>query len=295
MEIVKDLEIIDVCVIPPLQETIDGFANPSGPFSKYNELYSNEQKSSIIEIIRKEPEKFLLKLMDDGGVSRVLLTAEDAETTMGLKVPNTKVAQFVQRNPERFLFMGAVDPYKGMNALKELEFAVKELNMKCLCLEPWLHKIKSNDKLYYPIYAKCVELDIPIWIHTSLNFVPSLTMDYGRPLYLDEVAGHFPELKIIAGHGGWPWVNEMIAVMWRHKNVYTDIAAIRPKYIATTGSGWDMLLQYGNTILQDKVLFATAWPARDFKESIEEILSLPLKDKVKEKWLGKNAKKILNI
>ncbi|NMB65704.1 MAG: amidohydrolase [Spirochaetes bacterium] len=295
MEIVKDLEIIDVCVIPPLQETIDGFANPSGPFSKYNELYSNEQKSSIIEIIRKEPEKFLLKLMDDSGVSRVLLTAEDAETTMGLKVPNTKVAQFVQRNPERFLFMGAVDPYKGMNALKELEFAVKELNMKCLCLEPWLHKIKSNDKLYYPIYAKCVELDIPIWIHTSLNFVPSLTMDYGRPLYLDEVAGHFPELKIIAGHGGWPWVNEMIAVMWRHKNVYTDIAAIRPKYIATTGSGWDMLLQYGNTILQDKVLFATAWPARDFKESIEEILSLPLKDKVKEKWLGKNAKKILNI
>ncbi|HDP80226.1 MAG TPA: amidohydrolase, partial [Spirochaetes bacterium] len=276
----KDIDsrgVIDVCVIPPLKETLDGFANPEGPFAKYNELYAGSESGSMIEMIRKEPDTFLIRLMDDAGIEKILLTAEDAETTMGMKVPNEAVAEFAQAHPDRFLFMGAVDPHKGMGAVRELEHAVGRLDMKCLCLEPWLHKLRSNDKLYYPIYAKCVELDVPIWIHTSVNFVPQLTMDFGRPIYLDEVAGHFSELKIIAGHGGWPWVNEMMAVLWRHGNVYTDIAAIRPKYLDTEGSGWDTLRQYGNTLLQDKILFATAWPAQDFKQSVEGVKTLPLK------------------
>ena len=58
------------------------------------------------------------------------------------------------------------------------------------------------NKRYYPIYAKCAELDIPIWIHTSINFVPSLSLDFGKPIYLDEVAGHFPELTLV-GRSWW--------------------------------------------------------------------------------------------
>jgi predicted TIM-barrel fold metal-dependent hydrolase len=109
------------------------------------------------------------------------------------------------------------------------------------------------------------------------------------------VAGHFPELKIVAGHGGWPWVNEMMAVLWRHDNVYTDIGAIRPRYIGSPGAGWETLVRYGNTLLQDKIVFATAWPAQDFKENIREVRGLPLKDDVKAKWLGLNAKRILGL
>ncbi len=290
----KDL-VIDFCVIPPLQETLEGFANPSGPFAKYNELYAGEESKALIREVMKDPAGFLLGLMDEAGVDTAVLTAEDAETTMGMKVPNEKVAEFIRAHPGRFLGMAAVDPHKGMKALRELEHAVKELGMKCLCLEPWLHKIRSNDKLYYPVYAKCVELGVSVWIHTSVNFVPQLTIDFGRPIYLDEVAGHFPELKIVAGHGGWPWVNEMMAVLWRHDNVYTDIGAIRPRYIGSPGAGWETLVRYGNTLLQDKIVFATAWPAQDFKENIREVRGLPLKDDVKAKWLGLNAKRILGL
>ncbi len=136
---------------------------------------------------------------------------------------------------------------------------------------------------------------MPVWIHTSLNFVPQLPMDFGRPIYLDDVAGHFPELKIIAGHGGWPWVPEMMAVLWRHENVYADIAAINPRYLAADGSGWDTLMRYGNTILREKILFATAWPAQDFKNGVKEVMALPLKDEVKALWLGGNAKRLLKI
>jgi len=291
----KKDEIIDVCVIPPLQETIEGFGDPTGPFAKYNELYSDDEKQSVMDAIMDDPPGFLVNLMDASGIDRVLLTAEDAETTMNMVTPNEKVAEFVAENPERFMFMGAVDPHKGMKAVRDLEYLVRELGMKCLCLEPWLHKIRSNDKLYYPIYAKCVELNVPIWIHTSINFVPQLSMDFGRPIYLDEVAGHFPELKIIAGHGGWPWVNEMMALIWRHPNVYTDIAAINPKYFTAQGSGWDTLLRYGNTLLRDKILFATAWPAQDFRESVDQVMALPLKDEVRSLWLGGNARRLLGL
>ena len=186
--------IIDFCVIPPLEETLQGFANPNGDFAQYAALYGKEDLESLIHIIRDDPGGFLLKSMDDAGIDIAVLTAEDAESTMGLKMPNEKVAEFVQKSPERFIGMAAVDPHKGMRAVRELEHAVRNLGMKCLCLEPWLHKLRSNDKLYYPIYAKCVELGVPIWIHSSINYVPQLSMDFGRPIYLDEVAGHFPEI-----------------------------------------------------------------------------------------------------
>ena len=287
--------VIDICVIPPLEETLEGFANPEGEFSRYAELYGKESMETLIRLIRDDPYGFLIQSMDDAGLDMAVLTAEDAQTTMSMKTPNEKVAQFVRKAPDRFVGMAAVDPHKGMAAIRELESAVNDLGMKCLCLEPWLHKLRSSDKRYYPIYAKCIELDIPVWIHTSINYVPQLTMDFGRPIYLDEVAGHFPELKIIAGHGGWPWVNELMAILWRHPNVYTDISAIRPKYLAKPGSGWEPLIQYGNSLLQDKVMFGTAWPAQDFKTSIQEIKSLPLKEDVKSKWLGRNAKKLLGL
>lgn len=288
----KDM-IIDMCVIPPLPETIEGFANPTGPFAKYNEMYSASQEA--LEILKSDPFGILIHLMDEAGVDVAILPAEDAETTMGMVTPNETVAKFIEKAPDRFIGMAGIDPHKGMKALDELVHAVKDLGMKALCLEPWLHKIHSNDKLYYPIYAKCVELDIPVWIHSSLNFVPQLKMDFGRPVYLDEVAGHFPELKIVAGHGGWPWVNELMAVLWRHDNVFMDISAIHPGYMTKPGSGWESLLCYGNSLLQDRVLFGTAWPARQFKDSVDGVMALPLKEEVKRKWLGGNAKKLLNL
>ena len=287
--------VIDFCVIPPLEETLDSFANPDGDFAQYSALYGKADLESLVNIIKDDPVGFLLNSMDDAGIDIAVLTAEDAESTMGLKTPNEKVSDFVQKCPERFVGMAAVDPHKGMRAVRELEHAVRNLGMKCLCLEPWLHKLRSNDKLYYPIYAKCVELGVPVWIHSSINYVPQLSMDFGRPIYLDEVAGHFPELKIVAGHGGWPWVNEMMAFVWRHPNAYTDISAIRPKYLAMPGTGWEPLIKYGNSLLQDKILFGTAWPAQQFKTNIDEIKSLPLKEEVKAKWLGANARKLLSL
>jgi len=233
--------------------------------------------------------------MDEAGVTKAILVAEDFEETLGKKVPNEAIAAGVKKYPDRFFGLASVDPHKGKKAVQELEHAVKDLEMVGLTLWPCFHKIYSNDKKYYPLYEKCLELGIFVVIHTSVNFSSVSKLDLGRPIYLDEVAMDFPDLRIIASHAGWPWVLEMIAVAWRHPNVYMEISAMRPKYMAREHSGWGPLLNYGNTILQDRIMFATSWPLLPFKRSVEEVQALPLKESVKEKWLYQNAAKFLNI
>jgi len=177
---------------------------------------------------------------------------------------------------------------------KIVEEEVKEREFKGVNIQPFSYRLRCNDKRFYPVYAKCQELGIPITIHCSINFSVDRTIDYGRPIYLDEVACDFPDLTIVANHGGWPWVTEMVAVAWKHPNVYIEIGAVSPKYIGRPGTGWEPLMVYGNSLLQDRVLFATddMLPA---KRCVEELNALPLKDAVKEKWLGVNAARVLGL
>jgi predicted TIM-barrel fold metal-dependent hydrolase len=86
----------------------------------------------------------------------------------------------------------------------------------------------------------------------------------------------------------------MIGVARRHQKVYIDTAAHRPRYFATPGSGWEMLMQFGNTLLQDRIVFASGWRnyQMPIKDVVEEMKTLPLKDDVKEKWLHRNAARI---
>jgi hypothetical protein len=101
----------------------------------------------------------------------------------------------------------------------------------------------------------------------------------------------FPHLRIVASCGGWPWVPELIGVARRHQNVFIDTSSHRPKYIATPGSGFEMLLQFGNTLLQDQMVFGSGVGdlGLPIGQVVKEMRELPLKDAVKEKWLYSNA------
>ena len=207
-----------------------------------------------------------------------------------------KTAEVVSQFPDRFIGTAIVDPHEGMKAVRELECAVKELGLKCFYASPYRYGIRANDKKFYPLYAKAVELGIPVFIYTTMTYRTDFPMDIGRPLYLDEVAMDFPEMKIVAGLGGWPWVPEMVGVARRHQNVYISTAGHRPKYLATPGSGWEMLMQFGNTLLQDKIVFASSWWTfgLPIKEVIQEMRALPLKEEVMEKWLYRNALRLFS-
>jgi hypothetical protein len=119
-----------------------------------------------------------------------------------MRTTNEDVAEFCRSQNGRFIGFAGVDPHKGMTALRELEFAVRELGLRGLNLQCFEHKLHINDKKMFPLYAKCIELDIPVNIHCSINFSTATLMDYGRPQLLDEVMVHFPELRVCAAPPG---------------------------------------------------------------------------------------------
>ena len=156
-------------------------------------------------------------------------------------------------------------------------------------------QVPINDKRMYPIYVKCIELDIPVNIHASINFSTRTRMDHGHPLKLDAVMVHFPELRVVASPPGWPWVKDLIGVAWRHPNVSIGLLAIRHKYLGVAASGYEPLLRYGNSVLQDRMIFGTAFPMVPVARALAEIDALPLKPEVREKWLWRNAARVLGL
>jgi hypothetical protein len=207
---------------------------------------------------------------------------------------NDKTAEIVSQFPDRFIGQATVNPHDGVKAVRELERAVKELGLRSFYASPFRYGIRPNDKKFYPLYARAAELGIPVFVYCTMNYRTDFPMDLAHPICLDDVARDFPEMTIVADCGGWPWVPDMIGLARRHQNVYIDTAAHRPKYLATPGSGWEMLMQFGNTLLQDRIVFASGWAnyQMPIKDVVEEMRALPLKEDVKEKWLYGNAARI---
>jgi predicted TIM-barrel fold metal-dependent hydrolase len=104
-------------------------------------------------------------------------------------------------------------------------------------------------------------------------------------------------LKLILSHAGYPWVLEACLVAWKHPNVYLELAAHRPRYFTAPGAGWDPLLRYGTTTIQDKILYGTGafLIGRAPAELVAEFNALPIDDKIKRKWLHDNAARLMEI
>ena len=208
---------------------------------------------------------------------------------------NQKTANFISLAPERLKGLASVDLSEGVVvAVNSLEQAVQDLGMVACHLTAFRDGIPVNNARYYPIYAKAVALKIPVFVYTAMNYRNDLPMDVAHPRYLDQIAVDFPELKLVAAYGGWPWVPDLVGIARRHPNLFINIRANRPKYLAQPGSGWEMLLQFGNTLIQDQIVFASGAgelgvPVHTL---IEEVENLPLKESVKEKWLYKNAQRL---
>jgi predicted TIM-barrel fold metal-dependent hydrolase len=210
---------------------------------------------------------------------------------------NDEVAELLREYPDRFIGLARISALHGMRGVRELERRVREEKFHALGVSALVDGIPASDRRYYPLYAKAVELGIPARIYSSMNYATDRPYDLGHPRHLDQVAIDFPELTIIGGLGGWPWVNEMVALVRRHPRLHLDTSAHRARYLGQPGSGWEMLMQFGNTLIQDKVLvgLSAGLVGQPHDTLIQEYLALPLKDTVKEKWLYRNAARVFGL
>ena len=225
----------------------------------------------------------------------VILKARDLSTSYGFRVANEDVAAFCRAHGPRFVGLASVDPHQGFPAIRAFEQAVRDLGLRGLNLPCFELKIAINDPRMFPLYAKCIELDVPVVLHCGVNFSTTSPIRNSHPAMLDDVLVHFPELTVIVSPPGWPWLQELIAVAWRHAHVYIGLAAVRPKYLAVAHSGYEPLLQYGTTVLQDRILFGSAFPLMTVEQALADLAALPLSDAVRRKWLRDNARRALRL
>lgn len=261
---------------------------------KLETIVAEQGEKSFIETIKEASKKVIMPL--DNFVKYL----DDIEVEWGITSTfdhnSEKTSEIVERYPNKFMGFAYVDPRKGMDAVRQLEYDVKELKLSAAYITSFRNGVPANDRRCYPIYAKAVELGIPVFIYCSMNLAGSIAMDIGHPRYVDDVARDFPELKIMAAVGGWPWVMEMIGLALRHPNVYISTEIHAPADFTIPHKGFEPLLQWGNTKIQDKVCFASNWELQGIplKTLVNQVLELPLDDSVKEKWLYKNASRFFD-
>lgn len=248
--------------------------------------------SSIFEGINIDD---LLGLMDKSGVEKAFLIATKIGQ-IGLPgsyhLPYDLISKEIKKNPSRFYGLAGIDPTEGMPGVRELESAVTDLNFIGAHAYPHWFELEPDHRKFYPFYAKCVELDIPIQIQVGQSLIYSSAApkrSTGRPISLDTVACDFPDLKIIGIHIGIPWHDEMIAMAWKHPNVFIGCDAHAPKYWPAS------FVKYLNSYGQDKVIFGTDFPVIEFSRAKNEILNLGLRDSVLEKLFCKNVERIYNL
>ena len=152
--------------------------------------------------------------------------------------------------------------------------------------------IRLIDKTLGEASPENVELGVPIQLQVGQSMVYSKEApmrSVGRPITLDGVACDFPELKIVGIHVGIPWTDEMIAMAWKHENVFIGSDAHSPKY-------WpESLVKYINSYGQDKVLFGTDFPVLGFRRTMDEVLDLNLRPDPLRKFLRDNALRVYNL
>ncbi|RME71571.1 MAG: amidohydrolase, partial [Planctomycetota bacterium] len=186
------------------------------------------------------------------GVGRALCSAWWGPR--GALIDNDEVAGFVRESDGLLLGVASVDLRRPMRAVRELRRCVRQLGFVALRALPWLWELPPDDRRFYPLYAECVELGIPFCTQVG-HTGPLRPSEPGRPIpYLENVALEFPELRIVAGHVGVPWLEEAISLATRFPNVYLDTSAYLPhRYPPRLVS---FLQGHGRR----KVLFGTNYP-----------------------------------
>jgi predicted TIM-barrel fold metal-dependent hydrolase len=282
------IKAIDIVVNPMTPDIIR--MRPSWTKSFFHGKIGRDE--SVVEGISHEQ---MLEMMDRAGIERSFLVATRVGQ-LGIPgswhLPYEKVAEAVKRWPDRFSGIAGLDPTEGMAGVRKLVQAVEEYGFIGAHFYPHWYELPPDHARWYPFYAKCVELDIPVQLQVgqSLVYDPSRPLrSVGRPITLDAVACDFPELKLIGIHVGIPWTEEMIAMAWKHRNIYIGCDAHSPKY-------WPQsFVHYINSYGQDKVMFGTDYPVLDFERTRNEVEALGLKPQALQKLLRDNARRVYKL
>ncbi|MDH2425236.1 amidohydrolase family protein [Sphaerisporangium sp. TRM90804] len=221
----------------------------------------------------------------------------DAETATGHPpVPNEEIAQACADNADVLIPFAGIDPWKGRAAVRQARRLVEEHGVRGIKFHPNVQAFHPNDRMAYELYEALEELGVPALFHTGQTGLGAgvrggggVRLKFSNPMDVDDVAVDFPDLTIILAHPSFPWQDEALAVATHKPNVYIDLSGWSPKYFPP------QLVQYANTLLQDKVLFGSDYPLISPDRWLADFEKLPIKEEVRPKILKHNAARVLGL
>jgi predicted TIM-barrel fold metal-dependent hydrolase len=220
-----------------------------------------------------------LEAMDTAGVEKCLLTLDPEHA-------DERTLAFCQDHPGRFFLALQPNLKRGMRAIWAMEAIAREHPVVLARVTPFGIDVPPNDAIYFPFYAKCIELDLAAGINTGIPG-PPMPGECQHPMLLDRVCLHFPELKLIMQHGADPWWEVAIRLMIKYQNLYLMTSAYAPKYLP------ESLIHYMNTRGKHKIMFASDHPVLSMERCVSEAKQLELRPGVLEKYLYDNAEAVL--
>ena len=231
-------------------------------------------------------------LLGAGQTNLARAVFEDVERAMlGISETNHVALEAIQRFPDRFFPSLGVNPNNGMDEVRRLERFKRDYDIKAATAFPCglLPQVPINDKKFYPIYAKCVELDIPICVTAGIPG-PRLPADPQKVEYIDEVCWFFPELKFVMRHGAEPWADLAVKLMLKWPNLYYSTSAFAPKHYP------EAIIRYANTRGADKVMYAGYFPmGLSLDRIFAELPGVPFEAGVWPKFLRENAVRVFDL
>jgi len=286
---IVDIHVHPFCkeatITPNLQEAVMRM------FGDHEPIRRESIRSAFTYIFKQRTIQDIISEMDEAGVEKACIVSMDFSTYYGVElVTNEDVSRIALAYPNRFIPFASVDPSMGRLAVYKLIHAVKNLGCRGLKLVPPVQHFDFSDPKHFPLWETALELNIPIWTHAAHQTShPGSDARLGHPMLIESVALRYPDLRIILGHCGFPWIWETWSMVVRHKNVYVDISTYFTLY---NHFPWDAYMKNG---LENKILFATDYPKASFQAGLSALNALNLPSDVKRKISGENAIELLQL
>lgn len=228
-----------------------------------------------------------IQAMDDVGVDISFLSAWYGP--QGSLITNQEVSDQIDRAPDRFRGLASADIHKPMQAVREIRKWVDGRKFVGVRVVPWLWDLPPNDRRYYPIYAACVDLGVPFCTqigHTG----PLRGSETGRLIpYLGDVLLDFPELVVVGGHVGFPWIDELISLTIKFPNFHVDTSAYTVQRLPPN------FIDYMKGIGSKRVMFGTNWPMLSPTKCLESLDKLGLSQNQTKAFLYENACRVFKL
>lgn len=229
----------------------------------------------------------ILGAMDEAGVDIALLSAWHGPN--GRLISNEDVSRQIEAAPDRFRGLASADIARPMEAVRELRDIVDGERFVGVRVVPWLWDLPPNDRRYYPIYAACVDLGVPFCTqigHTG----PLMRSETGRLIpYLEDVLLDFPELTVVGGHVGFPWIDELYSLSFKFPNFHVDTSAYALKRLPPA------FVEYMKGPGRDRVMFGTNFPMVQPGHALAGLDDLDLDHDHRDDFLSGIARRIFKL